>query len=253
MRGIVIYAVRDPQFLQYATQAARSAKRYMPSIPITLFTDLPDCPYIKPRRFDSIVPLSPVQEKECHNQMVALKNSPYDTLICLGADSWVCDSLFEIFEALEDDRIDLMVPMTGRSFIHAPLAHLGMQWIFEEHGIPDLFPYYATGGLSMVKNKRTDAFLQKWIAHYNRILPIWPAPICPTQWSLRVALYQSPNLQVVPLRPCYDYALHGYFRQTIKIMQWQADERELRRLEGNANRQPNTPRFLCHGECIGTP
>lgn len=244
-RGAVYYAVRQSQYVQMASQSAKSLKRHMPDLSVTLFTDLPDCPYIKPRLFDSIRPLPPVPEKECHNQMVALRDSPYDTSICMGADSWVCSDLSEIFEALEDDCVDVMAPMIQQyRYIHK------LDWIFEEYGIPDLFPRYATGALSMAKNEKTEVLLEKWLIHYFSLLDRWPHPICPSQPSLRIALYQSPEVRMMPLPACYDYLLYGFFNRPVKIIQAKGSERQFREWEREVNKCPKGARYMRAGKCI---
>jgi hypothetical protein len=241
-RGAVYYVVRQSNYVKMAVQSAKSLKQHMPSLPITLFTDLPDCPYIGSNLFDSIMHLPPVSEKECHNQMAAMRDSPYDTFICMAADSWVCGDLSEIFEALEDDQIDVMAPMIQQyRYVHK------LDWVFEEHGIPDLFPRYATGALSVAKNERTEAFLERWLTHYFYLLDKWPGPICPNQPSLRVALYQSPEVRMVPLPVCYDYLLYGFFNRPVKVIQAKGDEGQFREWEREANRHLNSPRFLADG------
>jgi len=177
--------------------------------------------------------------------MMAMRDSPYDTFICMGADSWVCDDLSEIFVALEDDRVDVMAPAIQQyRYIHK------LDWIFEEHGVPDLFPRYATGALSAAKNERTEAFLERWLTHYFYLLDKWPGPICPSQPSLRVALYQSPEVRMMPLPNCYDYLLYGFFNRPVKIIQAKGNERQLQQWEREVNKHPRAARYMRAGKCI---
>lgn len=250
MRGAVYYAVRSAKHVEMALRSARSLKRYMPDLPVTLFTDLPDCALIKrgafKRVFATVEYLPPVSELLCHNIMSAMAGFPYKTSLFLGTDVWVCGDLSEIFDAIEHSPLDFMLPMVQQyRYVHR------LDPIFEKAGVPAGYPQYATGMVAIEKNRRTEIFLKHWEGLHRELSMEWTmSPICPDQVPLRIALHRSPDIRVGALRDCYDYQLYGYFNRPVKAIHAKGSEEQFREWEREANEHPRAPRYFVAGKCI---
>jgi len=245
-RGIVYYAVRSLEYVKMAERSARSVKRHMPDMPITLFTDLPDCRWVKKPVFDSVKPISPVPKLLCNSTMVSMTDSPYKFFIVLDCDTWVCGNLGEIFDALEHSPLDLMFP-TVQQYRH---VHK-LDSIFEAAGVPAAYPRYAGGVRGIAKNRLTEAFLATWATEYEKLSEKWIRnPVCPNQVPLRIAAHRSPDVNIGVLRDCYDYQLYGFFNRPIKIIHAKGTEEQFRAWEREANKHAMSPRFFEAGHCI---
>jgi len=252
VRGAVYFAVGRRKYLKWARKSARSLKKHMPSLPITLFTDAPG---VRSQWFDTVNELDSVSASLRNDKIFALKHSPYKATLAMDADTWVCGDLSEIFEALEDDNVDFMAAIAQQ------YRYMGKsEWIYEEVGVPRLFPHYAGSLIALAGNSRTALFLDRWADCYRRLVPKWearwkarssaPPPGCPNQPPLRLALYLSPEMRTAPLHNCYDYLLYGYFNRPIKIIHAKGSEQDFKGWEAEANRHPNSPRCLFGGKCV---
>src|SRR5438105_3033925 len=103
-RGVVYVAAGLSHALE-AVQSARSVRKWMPTIPITLFTDvqlsmLPGAP------FDELLPLAD-REQTYAVKIAPLLQSPYEKTLFLDTDTFMCRSCEEVFGLLE--RFELLV------------------------------------------------------------------------------------------------------------------------------------------------
>lgn len=250
MRGAVYYAVRSARYVEMALRSARSLKRYMPDLPVTLFTDLPDCAITQrgvfQRTFKVVEQLPPVSKLLCHNVMSAMAAFPYKISLFVDTDVWVCGDLSEIFDAIEHSPLDLMLPMVQQyRYIHR------LNSIYEKAGVPDAYPRYATGIVGIEKNSRTAAFVKRWADRYRELCEEWTmSTTCSDQVPLRIALHQSPDVRVGALRDCYDYQLYGYFNRPVKAIHTKGKEKQFQEWEREVNRHPRAPRYFAAGKCI---
>jgi len=246
MRGAVYYAVRKPKYVKMAVRSAKSLRRYMPDLPITLFTDLPNSQWAKQPVFASVETLPPVSELLCHNVMSAMAKFPYDISLFLDTDVWVCGDLSEIFDAIEHSSLDLMLPTIQQyRYVHREDP------IFEKAGVPDAYPRYTTAIVGIKTNRRTEVFVKLWGERYRELCTEWTlSPICPDQIPLRIALHQSPAMRVGALRDCYEYQLYGYFNRPIKIIHAKGTKEQFQKWEREANKHPKAPRYFEAGKCI---
>jgi len=228
-------------------QSAKSLKRHMPDLPTTLFTDLPDCRYIERHLFDSVERLTPVPKRKCHNLATAIVNSPYHLTLFLGADTWVCGDLGEVFDAVEYSPLDFMVTTVQQyRYVYK------LDPIFEKFGVLDAYPRYETGIVGIERNNRTELLMRRWDEWYEKICAEWDlSPVCSDQVPLRIALHRSPTMRVGVLRDCYNYQLYGFFNRPVKVIHAKATEEEFQAWEREVNRRPKTPRYMQAGECIG--
>ena len=245
-RGAVYYAVRQPKYLELAAQSARSLRRHMPDLPITLFTDLPECRHVKRGRFDSVERLPPVSERECHGLQVAIAGSPYDVSLFMGADTWACGDLSEVLDAIEHSPLDFMATTVQQyRYVHR------LDPIFEKAGVPDAYPRYETGIVGMERNSRTELLMRRWGEWFEKVCEEWTmSPVCSDQVPLRIALHRSPTVRVGTLRDCYNYQLFGFFNRPVKVIQAKATEEQFRGWERAVNSVPKAPRYMRAGELV---
>lgn len=245
-RGIVYYAVRSLKYVKMAERSARSAKLHMPSIPITLFTDLPNCQWAQKPVFDSVEPIPAVPKLQSNSTMRAMTDSPYDLFLFLDCDVWVCGDLTEIFDAVEYSPLDLMFPTVQQyRYVYR------LDPIFETAGVPAAYPRYAGGVRVIEKNCRTEAFIGVWAGEYEKLCAEWTRKsVCSNQVPLRIASFRSPDVRIGVLRDCYDYQLYGFFNRPIRIIHAKGTEDQFRAWEREANRHATAPRYFENGQCI---
>ncbi len=110
--GMVYVATRRPHYLAEACLSAHSARAFIPDLPITLCTDLPDVPFARSPCFSNVVPLETRRRYRSLwaegqlDRIRALRNSPYDHTLHLDTDTRVLSPEFpELFRKL--DHIDI--------------------------------------------------------------------------------------------------------------------------------------------------
>jgi len=248
MRGVIYFAVYNPRFVRLASQSAESLKQHMPSMHVTLFTDLMECKI--PPVFDSVRYISPVPAVQKVAKMLALLSSPYDAFLFLDADTWVCDDISNVFECVEDDRVDIAAVLTYEK----PARYCDFNKVFAEEGIPELFPFYCASVLMIQRNCRTTAFLEEWERHYIQMASMGmegEKRTLPDEPSMRVALHRHPGVRIMPLNCEYGASRHGFFTHKVKIIHWEETKQELRAIERSINDRVGHARFVRHGRDVG--
>ena len=114
--GMVYVATRRPYYVAEAFLSAHSARDFIPGLPITLYTDLPDVPFARSPCFSNVVPLETRRRYRSLwaegqlDRIRSLRNSPYDYTLHLDSDTRVLSPEFpELFRKLEDIDIGMAV------------------------------------------------------------------------------------------------------------------------------------------------
>lgn len=198
-RGIT-YGVSGMPHLNEVVVSGKSAKQWMPDIPIELHIDRET--YEAARKvfdlnglFDFITPYDDVKHERTL-KFGALQNSRFEKTLYLDTDTFITDRVDELFEML--DRFDLAVT-------HAPQRlqyNMVKKGVYEFLGNPPAsFPEFNGGVIPFRKNSRTDQFMQDWRSLYDQLKEKIGA--CMDQQPFRVALFNS-DLNFFVLTPEYN-------------------------------------------------
>lgn len=198
----IIYVATGAKYLVEAIKSATSAKKYMPHLPITLFTDSPDFKAPGREAFDQIIRL----ENPSHNfedKIRPLKESPYQQTLFLDTDTLILDDCSEIFAPLR--RYDMAV------------CHEYHRIEFDFEKPLECFPVLNTGVICYRKSTAFDQFMNSWVElyknHYKKIN-------IADQPAFRDALYHSDlTIFVLPneynFRPFYPCFVGGFSKVKI--------------------------------------
>lgn len=114
--GMVYVATRRPHYLAEACLSAHSAKDFIPGLPITLCTDLPDIAFARSPCFSEVRPLATKRRYRSLwaegqlDRIRALRESPYEYTLHLDTDTRVLSPEFPaLFEKLRDIDIGMAV------------------------------------------------------------------------------------------------------------------------------------------------
>jgi hypothetical protein len=210
--GVVLVGINKGADVK-AIRTAESVKKCMPDIHITFFTDQhfkTNPPYIDkfiyiPSRSEE--PCLKDANKACQGitaKMAYMHKCDYEYTIFLDYDTYVTDSLWDIFETLEDGGFDLAL----------------VQYQFHEGntGVPDCFPYYNSGMIAWKTNDTTDAFFEYW---WNKYVEInCNNGGCWDEIALQKSLYEFKNLRYLELPLEYNFrsVFPGVMGSRIKVI-----------------------------------
>lgn len=178
-QGILYMAVGD-QFIDEATQSARSVHTQMPDIETAIATtqtgrDL--------SVFNHIIELDQGRQKTVNDRTWLIDStidpdlSPFDRTLYLDSDTYVCDDIRELFGLLDD--FDLAV---ARKPEKDPVD-----------GLPEPWHLYNCGVIAYRDSAETREFLKRWKQIYLNLLETQEEP--EDQPAFAKALYESNNLQ----------------------------------------------------------
>jgi hypothetical protein len=206
----IIYVASGTSYIEEACQSARSVKKHMPNMPITLFTHTS----IEDTVFDDVVlderlgsGRSPKEGK-----VGCLSRSPYDRTLYLDTDTYVCTDICDIFTLL--DTFDLAVA-------HDParLYYSGGEY---PSNLPESFPELNTGVI-LYKNtsKNVVNLLSSWKEKYGSMCKEENER---DQISFREVLYNS-NVRMTVLTPEYNcrFGFPLYLDGPVKIIHGHLD------------------------------
>lgn len=165
-RGI-IYIATGEKWVEEALFSAKSAKQYMPDLPITLFTDIPiTSPYV-----DTVVPIeNPAYG--LRDKVTYMQKSPYERTLFLDTDTYFCAGVEELFTLL--DRFEFAA------------MHRGGSQGYPVPDIPDSFPEYNSGVLLFRKTAAVNQLFHNWLTTYDQ-----------QDWSVNGRHYDEPALREV--------------------------------------------------------
>jgi hypothetical protein len=147
----IIYVATGAKYLAETLQSLESVRRFMPGVPVTLFTDQSPPAGL----FDQVIPVEgggmgrPAKIR-------SMAASPYQVTLFLDSDTIMCQPCLDIFWPLEKGY-DLAVA-------HEVYRN---EYAFEE--FPDSFPALNTGVLAWRKSERTTAFFATWERSYFEV------------------------------------------------------------------------------------
>lgn len=173
-RGI-IYVATGRKFVDEALISIHSAKKHMPDLPVTLFTDIQEFVSSPPAGVDTVLHLSEVT-KSCRDKIKPLADSPYDKTLFLDTDTYLCEPVYDLFEML--DQFDIA------------LAQAPDRYQYDLPDLPDCFTELNSGVIVFRKNRQVLDLLDRWEDTFFCMLD-QDAGSYRDQHSLRDALYRS--------------------------------------------------------------
>jgi len=210
----------------------------MPDVDTILVTDLS---LGKSRWFDRIIRRDPVDLLSVLlPPLWFLPEGEYDSAFYTGADSYICKSLYDVFDLVENPKFDI-------ALVHTSGKKRDVTYPSEE--VPEAYPHYGGALIAFQDCKKIRKFFSDWKAIFDehkvkyRKQQAHQGPRFCDQGPMRIALYRS-NLNVVALERHYctkpgDVVVSRWVRliTTPKI-----DDPE--RLAKLVNRHAPHPRFI---------
>ena len=186
----VFYVAYGKKFVEEAVLSAKSVKECMPSLSISIASDIDPNSEV----FDNLYEID-VDKNKYTPTFLFLDKSPYDKTIHFDTDVYVNGSVYEIFDMME--KWDLLAT-------HAPYREQ------TDVGIPSAFPEINGGVLAFNNNKYFKKFYSNWKRNYRKIGRDTEQP------SLRKTLYES-DMDFYILPPEYNARDIGYLHGEAKI------------------------------------
>lgn len=184
----IVYVATGRRFVEEALFSARSAKRSMPGLPITLFTDLTAHPDFCPIPFDRVVTLD-AAGRSCADKIRPLRDSPYEKTLFLDTDTYCCEPVHDLFEML--DHFDIA------------LAHAPDRYQYDLPDLPNCFTELNSGVIAYRKNEVVLELLARWEETFAEMMEKDPGSYR-DQHSLRDVLYRS-TARLLILPPEYNF------------------------------------------------
>jgi hypothetical protein len=155
----------------------------MPDIDTVLITDFLDAPE---HRFDWIIQMPEPDPVAVTLPPLLLLPEEYSSGIYVDAESHFCKPMYDVFELVEDNRVDIALVHTSYK------GYVDRKWSYP--GIPEEFPYWKSSMVAFQHHDRMREFLARWkdefYTGYERDGLIADY-LHPDQPSLRRALYHS--------------------------------------------------------------
>ena len=196
-RGAVYVAV-GATYRQEAAASAASLKAHMRGLHVTLFTDGPPDVAARGGPFDAVVQIDGVKGNRL-DKIRHIGRVPYDRVLFLDSDTYVCADLGEVFTLL--DRFDIALAHAARR------TH---EWYPPLPNVPDSFPEFNSGVVAFRNAPEVEGAFAAWARMYEEALNSeWyrrhresrPFTL-QDQHHLRKALYES-DLRIATLP--YEY------------------------------------------------
>lgn len=184
----VVYIATGEQFVHEALQSARSVKKHMPDLPVTLFTDLAELKHDVPEPVNSVVILESVTNS-CRDKIQPLTDSPYEKTLFLDTDTYLCEPVYDLFDML--DQFDIA------------LAQAPDRYQYDLPHLPDCFTELNSGVIVYRKNQSVVELLNQWQETFEQMLEE-DSGSYRDQHSLRDALYRS-TVRFFVLPPEYNF------------------------------------------------
>ncbi len=184
----VVYVATGSRHVAEALYSARSLRRQMPDIPITLYCDLPELAACTPDPLFSVVLLQKVH-RSCRDKIAPLARSPYGKTLFLDTDTFVYEALYDLFDML--DHYDIA------------LAHAPDRCQYPMPHLPECFPELNSGVIAYRMNRKVRNLLAQWDATFSALLD-QDSMSYRDQHSLREVLYRS-DVRFLVLPPEYNF------------------------------------------------
>jgi hypothetical protein len=187
----ILYVATGEQYRAECNKSAQSAKKNMPNIPISIWTD--NETDLDKNCFNSINIIEN-PKYSFFDKISPLLETPYQKTLFLDTDTYLLDSVYEIQDLLDYREF---------ACTHAPVRiSFGDNENDVLKNIPICFPEVNTGVIAYVKNDRVFRLINQWRDIYNKQLKS-DNPPCHDQPALRKALYYC-DLHLAILPPEYN-------------------------------------------------
>jgi hypothetical protein len=147
-----VYVATGEGYLKEALLSASSLRAVMPNASICLITDVTSP--MPSGLFDTVR----LETEVCRNPIDKLRSidCPYERVIFLDTDTYVCGDLSELFDLL--DRFDLALLQEN---------HRG--WDYTLAGVPSSFPEYNTGVIVFRRSAAVRSLFETWRKNYDEL------------------------------------------------------------------------------------
>ena len=214
MKNGFIYVATGERYVREAENAAQSLRRHMPDADITLLTDKAIDP--DGTLFNSVIVI-PEPQFSYEDKITGIQHTPYERTVLLDVDTWVCDDISELFDAL--DRFDIAAALRPRE-----VRHRNPQLsVFDV--APVSFPGYNTGILVFKKSPAIESLFKHWqqlqkdyVAMLHNLEDT--SARVSTEQAFREALYQS-TASIMTLSAeynCFFGSIGGSLDKKVKIL-----------------------------------
>ena len=197
----VVYVAMGARFVEEAQISARSVRKHMPNLPITLFTDSPPD---GSDLFDRVAYLTRSGPKPHRDKLVGMMRSPYEQTLFLDTDTFIGADVSEVFEIL-------------RHFHMAATLDWGYRDSFPKGtGVPDAFREF---NLGVVFFHRSTAMLDALARALSMYDQLGEQAFGSEQPAFRVVSYDS-TLRTAVLSAEYNcrFANFGQVTGEVKIL-----------------------------------
>lgn len=201
----VVYGVSKLGYFEETIISAHSVKKQMPHLPIELF--------IEKKTHDLLVDIVDfnhffdfinIMEGELHwrtPKFTALTQNRFDNTLYLDGDTYITDSVMELFDLLQ--RFDIAVSHSPQK-IHVLSTEMK---VYDYLGhVPISFPEYNGGVLVFKKTEKVNAFFEYWLDTFEKCWNETGYPM--DQASFRYCLFHS-EMRIATLTPEYNFRALG--------------------------------------------
>lgn len=213
--GVIYYATGE-KYLNQAKISARSLKQHN-DIDITVYTDQD----LVPNVFDNVVSISP-SDYPFYDRVRYMKTAPYDKVLYLDTDTFICGDVSPLFEVLS--RVEIAAAINETRDTAAPHT------LYDTVDIdaPETFPEYQCGVLAYRNTSSVEQVFDNWQTRYK---PYREDHLL-DQPHFREALYKS-NLQIATLPTEWNALVNlgGYIQNKVKIIHYAGSVLQDRRLK----------------------
>ncbi len=199
----IIYVAIGARFVPEASLSAKSVRRFLPDVPILLFTD--QAPEIN-GGFDEIIQLSAPHPRAHINKLIAMTQSPFEKTLLLDTDTYVCADISDLFAML--DRFDIAMTQDRAYRDDFPT----------NTGVPDAFVEFNHGVIAFRRSFAVREALKeslRWTERLRTCSGVYPFDQAP----LRIALFHSEvRIATLPLEYNCRFASYGYLNGVVRIL-----------------------------------
>jgi hypothetical protein len=210
--GVIYVAIRA-RFVLEAKLSAESVRRFLPGVPIALFTDqkLDD-----KDGFDEIIHLPEPHPQYHINKLIAMAQSPFEKTLLLDTDTYVVGDISDLFAVL--DRFDIAMTH-DRGFVDNFPAH---------SGVPDAFVEFNQGVIAFQRSDSMQGALQEAL-NWTERLRTQSGSYSYDQAPFRIALFHSNvRIAMLPLEYNCRFAGYGYLNGVVRILHARLPNRRMR-------------------------
>jgi len=239
-RAVIYHAHCQKRYVEMAVKSAKSARQTMSDVDTVLLTSLP----VERSWFDKVVQVQSVPLVKAHLPPLLALPRRYESGIYLDCDSYVCVSLHDVFELVEDAKVDI-------ALVHTSGKRRDRR--YPSPGIPEAYPHWRSAFIAFQHNDRVREFFAEWDRAFHEHLKIYrkvskvEGPCHPDQMSMRIALYHS-NVSIATLPANYCTTLGAIvIRGTVRVI---AAEGDMKKLAKEANRGAPQARFFHRGKRV---